>query len=314
MKGCAPVHYRLSIAQPLQEAIPEIAAAELDAAIARLNTADGDPADVHAARKHFKRTRALLSLIEPAAHGSAARTGRKRLARAARKLAASRDAKVAIDTAEALEREYGTDAPSRAFSDLISFLKARRDRVEEQLNAGSRKLVVGELKKIKASLLKLGLHGAAMSDLLASASKTYRAGRRAMKAALKAGGGEPLHEWRKLAQRHWRQTLLLKNIWPEEAKSRIALARRLCDLLGLYNDLTVMSETVRENKVIFRGPSDVKVLFDCIEAKQKRLLKKAASRGSRLYAEKPKAFARRLRAHWREGGRKRNGAEHRARP
>jgi CHAD domain-containing protein len=304
-----PVHYRLSVAQPLQKAIPEIAAAELDAAIARLKTANGDPAAVHAARKHFKRTRALLSLVEPAAQGTAARAGRKRLARTARKLASSRDAQVAVNTAEALKKEYGTGAPARAFSDLISFLKDRRDRVEEGLDTSSRKTVTDELRMIKASLLKLGLRGAAISDLLASASKTYRAGRRAMKDALKAGGGEPLHEWRKLAQRHWRHTLLLKDVWPEEAKARTALARRLCDLLGQHNDLTVMQETILANKVIFRSPGDVKMVCDCIEAKQKRLLKKAASRGSRLYAEKPKAFAQRLRAHWREARRIHAAAE-----
>jgi CHAD domain-containing protein len=298
------MRYRLSTAKPLQKVIPEIVAGQLDAAIACLNGANGDPGAVHAARKHFKRTRALLSLVEPAVQGTGARTGRKRLAGTARKLASSRDAQVAVDTAEALEKEYGAGAPPRAFSDLISFLKARRDRAEERLDDGSRKLVTGEVKRIKASLLKLGLRGAAMSDLLASASKTYRAGRRAMKEALEAGGGEPLHEWRKLAQRHWRHTLLLTDVWPEEAKARASLARRLCDLLGQYNDLTVMHETIRANRVAFRGESDVKLLYDCIEAKQKRLLKKAASRGSRLYAEKPKAFARRLEAHWRKAGRK----------
>jgi len=300
------------MAQPLQKSIPEIVAAQLDAAIARLNAADGGPAAVHEARKHFKRTRALLSLVEPAAHGTAAKTGCKRLARAARKLAGSRDAQVAVNTAEALEKEYGTGARARALSDLISFLKARRDRAEEQLDAGGRKAVIDELKKIKASLLKLSLRGAAMGDLLASASKTYRAGRRAMKGTLKAGGGEPLHEWRKLAQRHWRHTLLLKDVWPDEAKARTPLARKLCDVLGQYNDLTVMGETIVANKVVFRSPSDMKMLCDCIKAKQKRLLKKAASRGERLYAEKPKAFARRLKAHWREAGRNHVAAERHA--
>jgi CHAD domain-containing protein len=303
------MRYRLSMAQPLQKAIPEIIAAQLDAAIARLNSTSGDPGGVHAARKHFKRTRALLSLVEPAVHGSAAKTGRKRLARAAQKLAGSRDAQVAVGTAETLEKEYGTGARARAFVDLISFLKARRDRAEEQLDAASRKTVIDELRKIKASLLKLGLRQVAMSDVLASASKTFRAGRRVMKAALKSGGGEPLHEWRKLAQRHWRHMLLLKDAWPQETKDRAALARKLSDLLGQYNDLTVMRETIHANKVIFRNSSDVEMVCDCLNTKQKWLLKKAASRGGRLYAEKPKAFARRLKSHWRKARKNRPATE-----
>ncbi len=291
------MQYRLGAAQPLQKAIPEIVASEIDAAIARVSSAEDGRAAVHAARKHLKRSRAVLSLVQPVARGDLARISRKRLAAVARLLAGNRDSEVAIETARELEKECEPGTAARAFSDLSPFLKARRERIEEQLGVSGLQGVTEELAKIKASLSKLNLGQASMRDLLGCAAQTYRKGRRAMKEAAASGGDEHLHEWRKLAQLHWRHVILLKEFWPQEAKSRIALTRRLCDLLGKHNDLAVMHGLVRTNRAVFNGTSDAVLLCRCIEEKQKHLLKKALSSGGRLYAQRPKALARLLRAH-----------------
>ncbi len=290
------MQYRLSAAQPLQKAIPQIVASEIDAAITRVKSAKDGGAAVHAARKHLKRARAVLSLVQEAACGDLARASRKRLAAAGRLLAGSRDAEVAIETARELEME-SEPGTAGAFSDLLPFLKARRERIEEQLGASGHQGVIEELAKINASLSKLNPGQAAILDLLGSAAQTYRKGRRAMKQAAASASDEHLHEWRKLAQLHWRHVILLKEFWPLEAKSRIALARRLCDLLGKHNDLAVLHELVRANRAVFSGTSDADLLGRCIEERQAHLLKKALSSGGRLYAQRPKALARLLRAH-----------------
>ncbi len=220
------MHYRLSFVQPLQESVPAIAASQINAAMERLKAAESDEKAVHAARRHFKRTRALLGLVEPAACGKIARRDQKRLASSARLLAAARDAQAAIAAAVALEKDFGAGPNSRAFSDLKSFLDARRDRAGETLQQASVKTVLATLEKTKASILKLDLSGLTMSGLLDSASQTYRNGRDAMRDALENEGEEEIHRWRKLVQRHWRHMLLLKESWPKEAKARIALARR----------------------------------------------------------------------------------------
>ncbi|MBI4725275.1 MAG: CHAD domain-containing protein [Rhodomicrobium sp.] len=290
------MHYRLSVAQPLKDAVPAIAGGQLDAAIARLKSAHRDHTAVHAARKHFKRARALLVLVEPAARGKKVKAGQELITSAARMLAASRDAQVAASAAEELKKEFGAGSRARAFSDLISFLKARSSQAGEKLNHAGLITVLDEIEKAKASLSKLDLRGAQMSDLLDAASGSYRRGRRAMKPALETGSSEALHSWRKLVQRHWRHMLLLQEVWPEDAKRRIALARHLSDTLGSYNDLSVLRGTILGNTGVLGSPSDMKMLCRCIGKKKEQLLSKAASRGERLYAEKPKAFASRLRA------------------
>ncbi|MGO8953887.1 MAG: CHAD domain-containing protein [Rhodomicrobium sp.] len=306
------MHYRLSANMPLQAVVPAIAANQLDAAVARLRYADHGHTAIHCARKHFKRARALLGLVEPAAPGKNLKASRKLITSAAHMLASSRDAQVAIDAAQDLVKEFGAGRNARAFSDLTSFLIARRDRVEEKLNRAGIDAVLGELEKAKDSLSKLDLRRAKMSDLLDSACATYRKGRHAMKDALKTGGDEAIHSWRKLAQQHWRHMLLLKDAWPKEAKARVAQARRLSGVLGQHNDLAVMREIILTNRIVFRSPDDVKMLCRCIEKKQAQFLSEADSEGGRLYAEKPKAFGKRLDAHWHSAKRKSGTAEARA--
>jgi CHAD domain-containing protein len=299
------LHYRLSLAKPLKESVQAIAAAQIDGAIARLKAMDRDGTAIHAARRHFKRTRALLDLVAPATRGSIAKTGRRRLILIARKLGASRDAQVATGAAEGLERDFGKGANARAFSDLISFLKARQDRAGEILHQEGVKPVLTELKKTKANLLKLNLHGD-MPILIDSASKTYRRGRREIREAFETGNEDKLHECRKLVQRHWRQLILLKDLWPKEAKARIALARRLSDALGMHHDLAVLRETILSNRIAFRSPDDVTLFCRCIMKKQDALARKVARRAKRLYAQKPKLFSKCLHACWRSAERERS--------
>jgi CHAD domain-containing protein len=291
------LNYRLGLGRPLKESVPAIAAAQIDSAIARLKTLEHDHAAIHAARRHFKRTRALLGLVQPATRGNIAKSGRRRLALIARRLGASRDAQVAIGAAEDLEKNFGKGANARAFSDLISFLKARQDRAGEILHQEGVKPVLEELEKTKASLLKLNLNGG-MSILLDSASKTYRRGRRSIREAFETGNDHDLHECRKLVQRHWRQMILLKELWPEEAKARIALARRLSGALGMHHDLAVLREAILSNRIVFRSPDDVNLFCRCIEKKHDALGRKIARRAKHLYAQKPKVFSKCLHASW----------------
>jgi CHAD domain-containing protein len=299
------LHYRLSLAKPLKESVQAIAATQIDSAIARLNAMDRDHTAIHAARRHFKRTRALLDLVAPATRGNIAKTGRRRLILIARKLGASRDAQVAIGAAEDLERDFGKGVNARAFSDLISFLKARQDRAGEILHQEGVKPVLAELEKTKANLLKLNLLGD-MPILIDSASKTYRRGRQEIREAFETGNENKLHECRKLVQRHWRQMILLRDLWPKEAKARIALARRLSDALGTHHDLAVLRETILSNVIVFRSPDDVDLFCRCIRKKQDTLARKVARRAKRLYAQKPKYFSKCLHACWRSAERERS--------
>ncbi len=290
--------FRLSMSQPLKEAVPAIAASQLDAAIERLRSWDHDDTAIHEARKHFKRTRALLGLISPIAGGKKAKTSGKLIASAAKMLSANRDAQVVRAAAESLLEDLIDRGGAKAYADLISLLRARRDRVVEKFNESDVQRVIEEVERAKASVTGLDLGRASMGSLIESAANTYRQGRRAMKAALKAGEEEPFHEWRKLTQRHWRQMMLLYETDPKEAAKRIKLAQFVSDHLGLHHDLSLLREIILSNSMAFSHPNDVKMLCRSIDKRQAALLKQASRRGRRLYQMKPKVFAKRLRGHW----------------
>ncbi len=289
--------YSLSSARPLSESIPAIAASQLDAAIQKLTSAERDHKSIHAARRHFKKVRALLGLVAPLIKGKAAKTGQRRIASTARKFAASRDAQAILYAAAELEQEFGDKVHAKSFLDLKSFLQARRNQAEEKLESIDVKDVVNELEETKTKLTRLDMNGASVAVLIGPAAETYRHGRHAMRVAA-ASGGDAMHEWRKQVQRHWRHMLLLKEAWPEEAKARVALAKHVSDALGLHHDLDILRDVILANRIVFRTPSDVKMLCAAIETKKKQLESDFFASGERLYAEKPKAFARRLRAYW----------------
>ncbi|WP_415188668.1 CHAD domain-containing protein [Rhodomicrobium sp.] len=293
------MNYRLNLFEPLSQSVPSVGCEQLDAAIERLMAAEHDETAVHAARRHFKRTRALIALVKAADRGDAARTAQGLISHAGRLLSASRDAQVAVGAAETLRAEFAGASHERLFSDLSSWLEARRGNALERAVSEKIGNAIAEVAKAKAGLFQFDFGDASVKDLLGAAVRTYKRGRRAMKKALASGHAEDLHEWRKQVQRHWRQTLLLRTAWPREAKARSKLAKTLSDALGLHHDLAVLRDMIEQNRAVFRSPSDVNTLLRFIDEKQAALLADAKERGKQLYAEKPKAFHARLKAHWR---------------
>ncbi|ADP70827.1 CHAD domain containing protein [Rhodomicrobium vannielii ATCC 17100] len=292
------MNYRLNLFDLLSQSVPAVGCEQLDAALERLMTADHDETAIHAARRHFKRTRALLDLVKSVDKGDAARSSQKLLSGAGKLLSASRDAQVAVGAAETLREEFADASHERLFSDLSSWLQARHEHVLERAVSENIGNAIAEVAKAKACLSQFDFGDASAKDLLAASARTYKRGRREMKKALASEHAEDLHEWRKQVQRHWRQTLLLRTAWPKEAKARAKLAKTLSDALGLHHDLAVLREMIEQNRAVFRTPADVNTLLLFIEEKQASLLADAKERGEHLFSEKPKGFHARLKAHW----------------
>ena len=102
---------------------------------------------------------------------------------------------------------------------------------------------------------------------------------------------ENLHEWRKRVKDLWYQQRLLEETWPGVMKAQAKEAKKLSKLLGEDHDLAVLAETLRTDPELARFADE----FEPVIAKRrKKLLKRSRKLGRRVYAEKPKAFARRF--------------------
>ena len=102
---------------------------------------------------------------------------------------------------------------------------------------------------------------------------------------------ENLHDWRKRVKDLWYQQRLLEETWPGVMKAQAKEAKKLSKLLGEDHDLAVLAETLRTDPELTRFADE----FEPVIAKRrKKLLKRSRKLGRRVYAEKPKAFAKRF--------------------
>ena len=107
--------------------------------------------------------------------------------------------------------------------------------------------------------------------------------------------------WRKRAKDLWYHLRLLRESWPPVMKATIDEAKKLADLLGDEHDLTVLDETLAAEPATFGDPDDIAALRELIAERRDELRAAARPLARRLYAEKPKRFAARLRACWKAG-------------
>ena len=286
---------------PADEAPPtRLALALADAfAEARDALALSDPeAAVHGVRKGFKRLRALLRLTEAArarAVSQRARAARRALAQTARHLAQARDAAAREDALDDLVAKAGlAKATRRAAGRALASTDAPA-RAGDGVGA-HRAALEAEMAALAEALPRLG---AALDDdalcaaLAASYAKARRAGR-----AVDPADDESLHELRKdvIAQRY--QMELVTADWPALGQFWVDELQRLRDKLGKHHDLAVLRALAEAHPARGgRRPAWCAPLLAAIAARQAKLAHSALLLHARLFAEKPKAFRRRLSAY-----------------
>jgi hypothetical protein len=260
---------------------------EIEAARTLLAAPALTPAAIHDARKHFKRIRALLDLMRATDGKGPIQELRRTVAEAGRALAPMRDARVATLAAKTMQNECTSPKQALAFADLVSWLQARSDRLEESVSAFSSGAALSYLDKARRQLAGIPFDSAGRRALIEAAAKTYKRGRRAMRTALGSGEDVALHEWRKQVQRHWRQMDLLRQaLSKRDRKKRIALAKRLSDLLGEHHDLSVLKGMIVANGSVFEQPGEFKALCDAIDKRKRMLAVEAERLGCKLYARR----------------------------
>jgi CHAD domain-containing protein len=267
--------FQLHQDETVGEAAPRLGSERVEKALAGLRDARDGTRDeaVHSARKRLKETRAVLRLVG----GGLDRKTRKRddalLRDAGRSLSSARDAWVLVETLDKLNG-------GQAATPLRQRLLARHKE------AAGGETPVEAYKALEEALDRTrGWAPEGDVEVLAEGLQhTYAAGREAFAAAKEAPTDGHLHDWRKRVKDLWYAVQLVEPAWPGPFGALAGELHALSDLLGDDHDLAVFAEQVQ--------PAGA--LADTLARRRDELRAEALQLGARIYAEKPRAFTRRV--------------------
>ena len=253
-----------------------------------------DPETVHEVRKALKRWRALMRLLARPL-GEQADQMRSEARELMRAIAGARDAQSALDALNDLRKVDRPISPTsietirarltkmRDAAEAKSFTKAMRDRLSRYLDYATLSLERWPLKVIDFDIVTDGL------------TSTYRRARQLVPDTWSDSEAEHLHDLRRRVVEHRHQMDIIEPLWPRLGKVWAEEAQRLRNQLGSCQDLAVLAELTAPHQPLAPWRSRLAPL---ISARRDAHLKSAARLAGRLFAEKPKAFRRRIAALW----------------
>jgi len=304
--------YRFEADETVGEAFARAAGEQLAAAETALTReVDSDPSGaVHTARKAVKKERALLRLMRGSVDGGRRRRENAALRDAARRLSGARDADVMIETLDQLSQRYVGQLPHHEFAAIRERLQAGRSSVGSASgNGAAAAAATSELAAARERIGRWTLKRQGWRGLEPGLHQSYRRGTKAFATARSDPSDANLHEWRKRVKDLWYQLRLLAPVCGPVVRGQSKDAHALADLLGDDHDLAVLRQTLVG--VSDGVPADIDAVLGLVDHRRSQLRAEAFALGDRVYAERPKAFVRRMRACWRAGRRQRHESRQR---
>jgi CHAD domain-containing protein len=249
---------------------------------------------VHDYRKAMKRWRALLRLIEPFIGEDGPRL-RMQARDLARELAGARDAQSALDALGDLGKADEALGKSATATPRKRLMEIRQSAEETTLTETMRGRLRAALTAADLATATWPLGAVSFSALAGELAVGYGRARRAMPADFLRADGHALHELRQRVVEHRYQMELVEPLWPRMGKLWIGEAQRLRDRLGAHHDLDMLTGLTAPHQLLARWRSR---LTPAIALRQESHARAAARLAGRLFAERPKAFRRRLEALW----------------
>jgi CHAD domain-containing protein len=295
---------RLEPYEEIEPGIQRMLIERIDDSLAYL----GDPAGdldiaVHETRKNFKKMRAILRLVRDALPKKVYRAENACYRDAGRQLAPLRDSAVLVITLDTLRQE---DPPSiyeatwdRVRQNLVARQAAIRRELLEESNAVAE--VQEILRAARGRIPDLTLKKSGAAAFVPGLRRVYRRGRRRMAKAYAAEmDPHQFHDWRKRVKYLWYHIVILETIRPEILTSLAEDLHLLSEILGESHDLEVLRELLATHPEEFAAGADYPVLLATLRNKRQAMEQQARPLGTRIYATRPKKFARRIGKYWQE--------------
>ena len=292
--------YRLLAGEPVGAGVRRILAAQVDDAISQLRGEAGtEPAEaIHEARKGVKKIRSALRLVRDEIGDDVWRRENEHYRDVARKLSSFRDAEILVQALDGLGERFGPTARAR--------VEGLREQLEEE-NTSSHddgsveRAMAGaaaELAAGRSRIDALPLDGDGWELVAPAFHRSYRRGRKRLRAVEEEASVTNLHELRKRVKDLWYQLRLIQDADKHMLGNLADQAHDLSDHLGDDHDLALLREQVQTRREVFAIPSHQRHLLEEIDRRRGELQFAAISLGERIYAEKPKRVTKRLKKRW----------------
>lgn len=293
--------YRLETYESLPDGIKRIVLEQIDQALEQLiDLPEGRDEAVHDARKRFKKVRAVLRLVRDEIGNEVYQAENVCFRDAGRRLSAVRDSAVLIETLDYIV-EHAQD--ERLTSTLAAKLRHRLTYAHEYLSnrvlesEGALAIVIDTITQARMRVHTWPIEHDDFSALAGGLRRVYKRGRNRLSDAYDSPSPENFHEWRKRAKYLWYHTRILKPLWSDVLDEVADEIHDLSDLLGLDHDLTVFLDKIIDLPEIAEDENSY-IFDDVIGQQRAKLQATARPLGQRIYAEKPKAFIKRLANYW----------------
>ena len=293
--------FELQQRKHIEDELKKIVRQQLRKAAHALTTSEGTQfrSAVHESRKSVKKVRAVAALLKQAG-AKLPRRDRRRLKSTARALSRVRDSDAIIDTFDRVRRRYPKQLPEHTYEILRRGLVAARDRSEARARHDG---VVAEaaerLEKTRTSAKEWTSHSIKWPDLVAIVTVSYRRSRNAMKRARVTRQSATLHRWRKEVKTLWYLLRLARPLTTGVAPL-IAALNQLETELGDDHNLVVLGATLRGCHDLRSMRAEMRQINRLAARMRQPLRRRAFALGRRLHLRKPEAFARWLRASFKQ--------------
>jgi CHAD domain-containing protein len=293
------MEYTLGLDESTREGVQRILRGQLEQSLLELEMS-GEPVDarIHSVRKRMKKLRGLLRLIEGRLDPHDFERENDCFRSAAHQLASARRAAALLASFDALFERFPDGLEPQARNVFRRRLVEERDRAIEDVHGERHSEAITGLRASLERVTRWQLEAEGWKLIGSGFEKTYARGRRAFRRAQAEPNTEVLHSWRRFAKYHWYHLRLLERVWPEMLKASIEAVDELGDLLGSEHDLDDLRQ------LLISGPTDeqwlepLSTLLGLMEQRRKELTREAFTLGERVYAERPRPAARRMRAYF----------------
>ena len=246
------------------------------------------PKRVHDVRKTLKEARAIARLFLQCV-GEPSRVTIAALAATRRQIGRTRDLDVMAIRVQRLE------PPPEISEPLMAAIGREREAAQRARRGPSATAPRPRLNAIVRRVEGWDLSAVGTQEIGAAVARTYRQARKRGRRAFDGDDPVALHAFRARVVDLRYQLSLLSCAWPEALNAQAEALNDLRETLGDFNDLHVLGTFAAEHGEL--PPQALEELRARMEAKQKKLKRRAHVEFDRLFAETSSAFATRISAY-----------------